>query len=85
MRVLFVLILGWGCGDDAPEHTGETGSSFDCLSESSDSCIQQACQACVDACGGSCSVDDIYPPQYSCPGADYFLVEDFCPDWTPEF
>ena len=79
-----ILVLGCSGSDDTSDETGDTGSDFVCTEESDDECIQQACQACVDACDNDCSVEDLYPPQYSCPGLGYYLVEDFCPDWSAE-
>ena len=55
--------------------------SLDCTQESDDLCLQDACQACVDACGADCEVMDIYPMEYSCPGGDIWDVYDVCPDW----
>ena len=60
----------------------DTGSSYDC-SDISDDCIEQACQACVDACESGCNSMDIYPMEYSC-SEGYWTVYDFCPDWSYE-
>jgi len=79
---LFLLCIACDGGETGTDDTGEIQSNFSCAGD--DDCLNQICQACVDECGGDCSVDDLYPPQYNCPGVDTFLVEDFCPDWTAE-
>lgn len=47
-----------------------------------DDCDRQACQACVDTCGGDCVILESYPPQYSCGDDGSWSVYDFCEDWT---
>ena len=88
MRLLSVIFLAIACsrGPDIKENVGvappDTGSDYDC-SGVDDDCIAQACEACVDACGSSCGVMDIYPMEYSC-SEGYWTVYDFCPEWSYE-
>ncbi len=86
LPLIFLFALGCSRSPETKTDMGvappDTGSDYDC-SDVGDSCIAQACQACVDACGTSCGMMDIYPMEYSC-SEGYWTVYDFCPDWSYE-
>jgi len=81
--LLFILLVACSRGPEVKKDIGvaggDTGIDFDCDSQGDD-CIEQACEACVESCGADCSVQESYPPQYSCPDGSW-TVYDFCPDW----
>lgn len=61
---------------------------FDCPSVAirdadgvADPCDVQACQLCVDACGGDCAVLEIFPPVYTCGPDGSWDVYETCEDW----
>jgi hypothetical protein len=78
------LGLSWsGCSFD------DGGDELDCgelairtTSGDADPCDVDACQSCVDTCGGDCMVLESFPPQYSCGDEGSWSVYDECPDWT---
>lgn len=61
---------------------------FDCASVAirdadgvADPCDVQACQLCVDTCGGDCVILEIFPPVYSCGPDGSWDVYETCEDW----
>ena len=75
------LLLAVGCvGGEEPFDCEEVAITD--ADGNPDPCDVDACQECVDECGGGCAILESYPPQYACPG-DSWSVYDFCPDWEP--
>jgi hypothetical protein len=93
LRILTTLLLATlaSCTLRLPALEGRAGPPpFDCEQVAlkdglgdPDPCDVAACEACVDACGADCAVQESYPPQYSCDeGGAVWEVYDTCPDWT---
>ncbi|MFT4625690.1 MAG: hypothetical protein ACI8PZ_004361 [Myxococcota bacterium] len=85
------LALAWiaGCGGgDTPKDTGGVDCEQMAIRGSdgaADACDLAACEACADACPGTCLTLESYPPQYACDGESW-TVYDACPDWQlPEY
>lgn len=80
IRWIALVVASAGCSGAEPFDCGEVAIST--TGGAADDCDLQACQACVDACGGDCVVLESFPPQYSCGADGSWSVYDFCEDWT---